>query len=110
MTNLVNQKHTTWHMKRLIILKLDSDSSGIGFSNMQLIIIFSKSSSKHTQMGAFISTLNNKLNKNYTLVVFIAFTERVGFLNPISKKGSKNNKVDIGDSVYIPQVRVQTPT
>ena len=72
--------------------------------------IFSKSFSKHTQLGAFTTTLNNKLNKNYTLVVFIAFTDRIGLLNPTSKKESKNNKVDIGDFVYIPQVRVQTPT
>ena len=54
--------------------------------------IFSKSFSKHTQLGAFTTTLNNKLNKNYTLVVFIAFTERIGFLNLISKKGSKKTK------------------
>ena len=34
----------------------------------------------------------------------------MGKSNPISKKGSKNNKVDIGDSVYTLQVRVQMLT
>ena len=35
-------KTHTWQMKRLIILKLDSDCSGIGFSNMQLKLFLAK--------------------------------------------------------------------
>ena len=72
--------------------------------------IVSKSVSKHTRAGAFTLNPSTRLNKNYTLVFFIGFTEWMGKSNPISKKGSNYNKVDIEDSVYILQVRAQMLT
>ena len=42
-------------------------------------------------------------------MIFIGFTDWFGGTKPTSMKGSKNNKVDIGDS-YILQVRARTPS
>ena len=72
--------------------------------------IVSKSVSKHTRTGVFTLNPSTRLNKSYTLVFFIEFAEWIGETNPVSKKGSKNNKEDIRDSVHILQVRAQLLT
>ena len=67
-------------------------------------IIFNKIVYKFTHTGSILFNSNNKLKQKHTLVFFIGFTDWLGGTKPTSMKGSKNNKVDIGDS-YILQVR-----